>query len=903
MIGSLTLFKSHRPAQLGKVFSLQDGKLHKVVAGNMMEGTYEVNTFNSPASLALLLQAVGTNQAISTSKPRTGTLTGRILVESKAMEAGVLARTQKDFPLSSGPGILTLDYDPPKDSAVLTRDELWATLLELVPAAANSGAVWWSSGSSHIHGPEGELQGLRGQRLYILIQDVADTVRAGAVLRDLCWLHELGRVEISMSGSKLMRSLWDEAMHQPARLDFIGGAVCQAPLSQQRGEPVLLGGAEWLDTRTALPDLSETQRQQLEAIQRHARDRVEVESLQTRSIWAAGRVRTESTRLQKSKGISEVAAQEQAKRIVEAALGGTLHGDYALPLPEGRYITVREVLDNWQQWDKQKTLDPLEPEHRGGEACGILYLSGYEPRLYSLAHGGLTFRLARQPAKVLLQAGKQSAVADELAQALSAQGDIFYSGGADLVQALPGKFVVLDRPTVQYLLGHRVLLVGRKAEREAVLNVTAEMVALTCAALGQKPSQTPPTLESITGLPYATADGHEMLSAGYSERTGIYNTMQADATDVTETPTKANVLESLNTLWAPWSDYEWASPADRGGMLAAIFTAVLRPAMQTAPGFFFDAPVQGSGKTKAALALGALMIGTYAGVTPFVDSRNQEEEYSKSIISILRSDRRFWLIDNITGLFESAALAGLITSGKIQGRILGMSKEGNFSGRLMVCATGNNATLGSDLHRRFVCCRIDTGVERPTDISHCFEPAQLARDSRMQIAAAVLTVLRAYRQAAPVALVGGSDFNEWSALVREPIVWLQQQGYAVEAGIGELTDPAKAFGGGEANSDPAQEGLVQLLTGLSTYAKLPKKFSANDVFKAFQAGESRPLTSEALIREGVENLSNGRTVTARSVGFVLKNRRDRRAGNMRLRSMGKNSFGALWQVQKGEDFS
>jgi hypothetical protein len=896
MIGSLTLFTSHRPAQLGKVFSLQDGKLHKVVAGNMIEGTYEVKTFDSPAALAALLQLVGTDQAISTSSPRTGEPKGRVLVESKAKQAGVLARTQKDFPLSSGPGILTLDFDP-VGSTVLTREQLWATLLNLAPVVANTGAVWWSSGSSHIHSPDGELQGLRGQRLYLLIQDVADTVRAGAVLRDLCWLHELGRVEISTSGSRLMRSLWDEAMHQPARLDFIGGAVCQAPLSQQRGAPVLLGGAEWLDTRTALPDLSETQWHQLEHIQRHARDGVEDKACQIRSAWAAGRVRIESSRLQKSKGISEVAAQEQARRIVDAALGGTLHGDYAIPLPEGRYVTVREVLDNWRQWDKRKTLDPIEPDHRGGESCGILYLSGYEPRLFSLAHGGMTFRLARQPAKVMLQSGKQSAVADELAQALSAQGDIFYSGGADLVQALPGKFVVLDKSTVQYLLGHRVLLVSRKVEREVVQNVTLELVALTCAALGQKPNQTPPTLESITGLPYATAAGLEVLSPGYSPSTEVYNTMQADAPDLADRPTKADVLEALITLWAPWSDYQWASPADRAGMLGAIFTAVLRPAMQTAPGFFFDAPVQGSGKTKAALALGALMTGDYAGVTPFVDSRNQEEEYSKSIIAILRSDRRFWLIDNVTGLFESAALAGLITSGKIQGRILGMSKEGNFSGRLMLCATGNNATLGSDLHRRFVCCRIDTGVERPIDIAHRFEPSQLARDNRMQIAAAVLTILRAYRQATPVALVGGSDFREWSALVREPIVWLQQQGSAVEAGIGELADPVKAFGGGEANSDPAQEGLVQLLTGLNTSQKLPKVFTANDVFKASQAGELRPQTPEALIRDGLENLSNGSPTTARRIGFILKNRRERRVGNLRLQSSGKNSFGALWQVQ------
>ena len=717
------------------------------------------------------------------------------------------------------------------------------------------------------------------------------------MLRDLCWLNNWGRVEISTSGSLLKRSLWDEAMYQPARLDFIGGSICQPPLFQDRGEPVLMGGSEWLDTRTALPDLTEEQQHALKLVQGAACARLKDESEQVRAVWSATRVCAESKLLQKAKGITEVAADAQARRTVESSLAGTLQGDYMIPLPEGRYVSVKDVLDNWQQWDKRKTLDPLEPDHRGGESCGILYLTGSTPTLFSFAHGGMTYQLARQPMKVVMQRGRQSATADELAQALCSHGDIFTSGGGELVQARNGRFDVLDKASAQYLLGHRVHAVINREGREAPQNISNELVVMTLAAIGQKPSQTPPTLESVTSLPYATADGYEVLSSGYSARTSVYNTMQrVDTPEIPERPTASDVVEALKTLWEPWSSYIWASPADRGGMLSAIFTTVLRPVMQTAPGFFLDAPVQGSGKTKAALALGALMTGELAGITPFVASRNQEEEYSKSIISLLRSERRFWLIDNVTGRFESAALAGLVTSGKVQGRILGLSKEGSFSGRLMLCATGNNATLGSDLHRRFVCCRIDTGVERPTEVSHRFEPEQAALANRMKIAVAVLTVLRAYRQGPPVAIRGGSDFSEWAKLVREPIVWLQQQGYTVAAGIGEVVDPAKALGGGDAASDPAREGLAQLLSGLSTYLKLPKQFVPADVHKAYLAGESRPQSPEGLIREGLETLSNGKPVSGRTIGFTLSNSHERRTDGLRLAKAGKNKHGTRWQV-------
>ena len=84
---------------------------------------------------------------------------------------------------------------------------------------------------------------------------------------------------------------------------------------------------------------------------------------------------------------------------------------------------------------------------------------------------------------------------------------------------------------------------------------------------------------------------------------------------------------------------------------------------------------------------------------------------------------------------------------------------------------------------------------------------------------------------------------------------------------------------------------------LRTSKKLPKKFSANDLLKVTQSVQLRPESPEALIREGLENLSNGRPATARSIGYILKNKRDRRVGNLRLLSSGKNSVGALWQVQ------
>ncbi len=897
MIGSLTVFTTSKPAHLGKLFSLKDGQLVKGVAGNMYEGSYEVRTFDSREGLADLLKTIGTDQAICASLPRTEATTGRLLTIEKAAAAGCLARTKVDFPFKATPGILTLDYDPPKEELALSRDELWTRLIRVCPAADNAGAVWWSSGSSHIHGPEGELQGLRGQRLYLLIQDASDIERAGKVLADQCWLHGLGRVDISKSGSKLLRTLWDEAMHQPARLDFIGGAVCDAPVFQQRTSPTLMGGDGWLDTKTALPELTDAQVARLKGIQTDAQDKVQPESEAQRQKWIDRRASEEGNRLHKEDKLPLPDAMQQGRRIAESALSGTLYGSYRIPLTGGKYVTVADVLDNWQEWDKKKTLDPLEPDHRNFEECGILYLTGTEQKLYSFAHGGITFRLARQPTRVLYRKGRQSPIADELAQALSAQGDIFLSGEAELMQALPGRMKPLDRHDAQYLLGHRVILVVRKDGHDVPMNIPAELVNNTFSAMGQKPNQTPPRLISVTRLPYATANRRIVTQPGFDAETGIYNLMEQNECLPVGPTTRAALIEALRTLWRPWANYKFASDADRAAMFAAIFTAVLRPAMTTAPGIFFDAPVQGSGKTKAALALGALMTGDHVGVHPYVEGRNQEEETSKALVATLRSDRRFWLIDNVTGRFDSAVLAGMITSGRVQGRILGMSKDGDFSARVMLCATGNNATLGSDLSRRFLLCRIDTGVERPTDVPHSFEPAQVAKDSRMQIASAVLTVLKAYWEAHPVTVTGGADFHEWSKLVREPLIWLQEQGLTEAAGIGRIEDPAKALGHGTTASNPEQIGLQQLLDGLEVRAGINKPFYARDVHIWYLEGEHRVGEAEGLIRDGIDNLTGGKMQTPRSLAHVLLNRRDRRVCGKRLANVGTDRDGVIWHVR------
>jgi hypothetical protein len=209
-------------------------------------------------------------------------------------------------------------------------------------------------------------------------------------------------------------------------------------------------------------------------------------------------------------------------------------------------------------------------------------------------------------------------------------------------------------------------------------------------------------LKAMAHLPFATPDGRLVQVPGYDEKTGIYcNFVAEDLKEIPVAPSVSDMVNALMIMWGPWAGYKFATKHDRAAMVAAIITAVCRPAMAIAPAIFFDAPVQGSGKSKCGGSLGALVSGKRGGITPFIEGAGAEAEMCKKLVSMLLGSESFLLIDNVVGTWRSPVLASLITDGCIKERILGGNSWYHGEARLMICATGNNASLDRDLGRRF----------------------------------------------------------------------------------------------------------------------------------------------------------------------------------------------------------
>lgn len=390
---TLTKITSSQPETLTKQYALDDsGNLQKSTVANMVNGLAKQVTLSSAEDMAKLLSGLKTNNALCygiTPKPDMQLLS-KAEYEKQKKPAGATTRTKDMMQWPTGGGVLMLDYDPAEGARALTKSQLIETLTGVLPELSTSAWVWWCSSSSLIYNDETQLHGIRGQRVYILVKDASDIPRAGKVLFKRLWLAGHGFFMISRAGTALERTIIDGSVWQPNRLDFAAGAQCTPPLEQRRGLPEVHEGA-YFDTAKALPDLTQEQEADLQAIKDKLKDQIAPKAHVKRAEY----IEKEARNLLASAGkdASDEALKDAKNTINRAAQDGVLASDFIITLDDKTEITIGELLDNPSKYHKRKTLDPLEPEYNGHKVVGILYLMGGQSNLFSRAHGDKNYRL------------------------------------------------------------------------------------------------------------------------------------------------------------------------------------------------------------------------------------------------------------------------------------------------------------------------------------------------------------------------------------------------------------------------------------------------------------------------------------------------------------------------------
>lgn len=384
-------------------------------------------------------------------------------------------------------------------------------------------------------------------------------------------------------------------------------------------------------------------------------------------------------------------------------------------------------------------------------------------------------------------------------------------------------------------------------------------------------------LDAIVRYPVLRPDGSVLCGTGYDLATQTFAQIDVALPDVGN-PGLGEARAALAHLLDPICDFPFISGADRSTWLAAFLTVLARPAIDgPTPLFLFEAPEQGSGKTKL---IEVLYEATVSGQLSVLSAPESPEEWPKVLFTRLRQGHPITPIDNVDTMLKSGAFAAILTSQHYTARVLGESREETVPIRTVFFASSNNASLSTDLVRRTLRCRIDVGLERPEARPlESFRYPDLVghvRAVRPVLLWAGLTILRAYRLAGsprPVGARSTGSYGAWERVVRDALLWL---------GLDDPVDTQEAL---RASADVARGERADLLR--EWHARIGSEWvtsrEAVEIAAKPGPGETPGIVSGvSRLWDALEGVCPKGAINARGLGYALRGMVGRISGQYRL---------------------
>ena len=899
---SFTQITATVPARLCKGFSLgRNGEIEKRSAGQLVEGYFKTVRVPTLAALVAHLDTLGPSEAVTWgTTPRYET--GRIVTKGTLGDSpppGTVARTREYFHFPRAPGVWMLDYDPAKGTVALGADVLFGILRDAAPILNGYPMAWRPSASSGIHLPGGEPS-RGGQRIYVPVTDSAQIPDAGKALVTLLWAKGYGRYDVGKAGQLLERTTVDGSVWQPERLDFTGAPELSKGLVRTAPAAFIVGAGEYLDLNRVLALVDGDILLAAKTAKATARVRVEPQARQARDAW----VETKAPMLAQRRAIP----LDTARAVLHQACGKhTLYGDFELTTDAGEVVTVGTLLDDCAKWHSARFRDPLDPDYHGDTRIAWANLrSGGRPYVYSHAHGGCRYYLLRPTKRMAVSNGERTRILDQSLDVLREQVEVFDSAnGMGLLRVTDDARVVavgedwlgahLDRSVSYYVV---------KMRQEGVVEVSSCAPAwLPKRIRALAGSRNLPPLCAVASMPTLRPDGTILQKTGYDPVAKVLLVSHTESLpEIPTTPSVEETLAAVEVLWEPVRLFPFVDALSRSVTLAAMMTACLRALLPKAPGFGFDAPAAGTGKTLLAQVVGALMTGTKPDTTPPIGGTGAgaDEEIRKRLFSHLREGSPVVLWDNLHAPLGAAALDAFLTGETYSDRILGVSEIGAaLTNRSLFLVTGNNMRLLGDTCRRVLVARMDAKVETPFGRRFDFCPLQQTLAERGKLVQAALTITRGWITAGRPRQERGStaSYEDWDSLVRQPIAWLASmdperwadtQGAMIQA----------------TENDPEANKLSALLN--AWYALHKSKWVTVATMMEGKWGGVPDGTWEGMnqrveLEEALLEIAGDRSgqVNRRILGRWLETKVDRRCGGLRLERKhreGKTNAAAQWCV-------
>jgi 5S rRNA maturation endonuclease (ribonuclease M5) len=378
-----------------------------------------------------------------------------------------------------------------------------------------------------------------------------------------------------------------------------------------------------------------------------------------------------------------------------------------------------------------------------------------------------------------------------------------------------------------------------------------------------KPHPDLPSIEGIVTAPVFSSDGDLIDRPGYNPETRFWYDKPAgfDMPTVPDRPSKEEISHArsllLNDLFV---DFPFVKLSDLAHAVAALLLAFLRLLIDgCTPIHLLEAATPGSGKSLVAEVVWWIFMGRPCEPTTL--TRN-EDESRKKITALLHRGSPVVVIDNLRDGLRSGQLAAALTAGVWSDRILGKTAMVEFFNRAVWLITSNNPDVSTELTRRCVRIRIDSGLERPwlrTDFKHPLLTAWVRRH-RGELVWSCLTLIQAWFAAGrPKGETVLGSFENWSETMG---------GILQVAGINGFLEDTEEFY--EAADTEGAEWRAFVAAWEEEHGQQPVA-----VADLLQMAENHDLLGFAI---------TGKTVQAQKVrlGIALNRQRDRRFGDQRI---------------------
>jgi putative DNA primase/helicase len=377
-------------------------------------------------------------------------------------------------------------------------------------------------------------------------------------------------------------------------------------------------------------------------------------------------------------------------------------------------------------------------------------------------------------------------------------------------------------------------------------------------------------LKQIIRTPCLRSDGTLISEPGYDEASQLLFVSDLAWPRMSPKPELAECEFAMDILKDALSTFPFVDKTDLSAALAAMITAVLRPALSTAPLFAITAPSAGTGKSKLADLAAILATGR---VAPVISGSVDEAELEKRLGSCLMAGDPLVCLDNLSGPLRGDLLCSILTQTRVNVRVLGESRNCDLPSIATWFCTGNNLAIAGDMSRRVCLIRLDAKCERPEDRKFDRDVIAFFLANRARLVVAALTVVRGFLIAGkhPVLSAMGS-FEDWSETVRAAIVWT---GYA---------DPLGNAAALQADN-PVRERAMMAFSAL--------KFEG-----VFTAAEIKQRASrDSSFADALGDFSGKRgEFDAHTFGSFLRNSRDQQHGGLTLKQVEGHAGAARWRV-------